>query len=214
PAERRRGRRRWKSAAPAGAGSALTSSSRKSGVSSWIRQGREVCAVFGSRMDTSIVWRDSPHARWGVEPSLTGLYSERPTCHADVAALESGVVREQDLGDAIGLFERGEVPSVRKRDRSRASNECEVGFALRHARPIVVAVDQGDGDADPTVERSGGDHAPHVAKDLPRHARIPATPPNPTQLGEVVSWQPLPFDQTAPQDDAQDGLLLHPPDHG
>ena len=39
---------RGKSSGPPGVGSAHTSSSRKSRVSSWIRQGREVCAVFGS----------------------------------------------------------------------------------------------------------------------------------------------------------------------
>ena len=41
---------RWKSSGPPGVGSAHTSSSRKSGVISWIRQGREVCALFGSLM--------------------------------------------------------------------------------------------------------------------------------------------------------------------
>src|SRR5512132_3396808 len=39
---------RGKSPGPPGVGSAHTSSSRKSRVSSWIRHGREVCAVFGS----------------------------------------------------------------------------------------------------------------------------------------------------------------------
>src|SRR6266540_4374762 len=39
---------RGKSSGPPGVGSAHTSSSRKSRVSSWIRQGREVCAVLGS----------------------------------------------------------------------------------------------------------------------------------------------------------------------
>src|SRR5438093_1391789 len=39
---------RGKSSGPPTPGSAHTSSSRKSWVSSWIRQGREVCAVFGS----------------------------------------------------------------------------------------------------------------------------------------------------------------------
>ena len=41
---------RSKSSSAPGVGSAQTSSIRKSGVSSWIRQGREVCAVLGSRM--------------------------------------------------------------------------------------------------------------------------------------------------------------------
>jgi hypothetical protein len=46
---------RGKSSGPPGVGSSHTSSSRKSRVSSWIRQGREVCALFGSlmRMGTS-----------------------------------------------------------------------------------------------------------------------------------------------------------------
>jgi hypothetical protein len=71
-------------------------------------------------------------------------------------AYESGVVREQDLGDAIRLVKRGEVSSVGKRDRARASasNQFKVGFTLRHARPIAFAIDEGDGDADATVERS------------------------------------------------------------
>src|SRR5450755_3998943 len=41
---------RGKSSGPPGVGSAHTSTSRKSWVSSWIRQGREVCALFGSRI--------------------------------------------------------------------------------------------------------------------------------------------------------------------
>ena len=42
--------RRGKSSGPPGVGSAHTSSSRKSRASSWIRQGREMCALFGSLM--------------------------------------------------------------------------------------------------------------------------------------------------------------------
>ena len=40
--------------APPGVGSAQTSSTSKSGVSSWIRQGREVWALFGSLADRHI----------------------------------------------------------------------------------------------------------------------------------------------------------------
>src|SRR5947207_12615885 len=46
--------------------------------------------------------------------------------------------------------------------RSRA----RLALTLWDLRPVVIAVDQGDGGADATVECSGGDHAVHVAKDL------------------------------------------------
>src|SRR5215203_2163069 len=57
---------RGKSSGPPGVGSAHTSSSRKSRVSSWIRQGREVCAVFGSLMcePPSIRFRLRALRRW------------------------------------------------------------------------------------------------------------------------------------------------------
>ena len=48
---------RPKSSASPGVGTAQTSSSRKSRVSSWMRHGRDVCAVLGSLSDTPIVSR-------------------------------------------------------------------------------------------------------------------------------------------------------------
>ena len=44
---------RGRSSGPPGVGSAHTSSRRKSGVSSWMRHGREVCAAFGSLVEVS-----------------------------------------------------------------------------------------------------------------------------------------------------------------
>src|SRR5215204_3372300 len=57
---------RGKSSGPPGVGSAHTSSSRKSRVSSWMRQGRDVCAVFGSLMrePPSIRFRLRALRRW------------------------------------------------------------------------------------------------------------------------------------------------------
>src|SRR2546428_10991684 len=99
------------------------------------------------------------------------------------------VVVEKDLGDAVGLFQGGEVSRVAKRDRSGARKHGEVGFTVWQTRPVVIAVDQSDRGGDTTVERSGGNHAVHIAEDFARHARIPATTANPAQFGEVVIWQ-------------------------
>src|SRR6266851_8557879 len=56
---------RGKSSGPPGVGNAHTSSSRKARVSLGIRQGREVCAVFGSLIvalhQYSYVWMESYH---------------------------------------------------------------------------------------------------------------------------------------------------------
>src|SRR5919198_6128910 len=49
----------------------------------------------------------------------------------------AGVV-EEDLGDAGGLFQRGEVSRVWKRDRMGTAKQGDVGFTLSHARPVVV----------------------------------------------------------------------------
>src|SRR5262249_19353187 len=109
-----------------------------------------------------------------------------------------GVVREQDLGDASGLLERGEVPSLGKRDRAGASQDGEVGFTLRRARPVVVAVDQGHGRAAASVECAGGDHALDVAEDLACNARVSAAAADSTQLGKVMIGELAPVAQTAP----------------
>src|SRR6266540_554496 len=122
------------------------------------------------------------------------------------------VVVEKDLGDAGGLFQGGEVSGVAKRDRSGATRHGDVGFTLWLARPVVIAVDQSDRGGDATVERSGGDHAVDIAEDFPRHARIPAATANPAQFREVVLRQLAAVEQTAPQHDAQDRLVLHPRD--
>src|SRR5215218_10136447 len=58
--------RRGKSSGPPCVGSAHTSSSRKSRVSSWIRQAREVCALFGSLI------RGPPGIRWLRLPAPFG----------------------------------------------------------------------------------------------------------------------------------------------
>jgi hypothetical protein len=93
---------------------------------------------------------------------------------------------EEDLGDAGGLLQGGEVASVAKGDRSGASQGAEVGFTLWWARPVVIAVDQGHGHGNAVVECSGGGHALDVAEDLACHARVPATAADSTQLVEVV----------------------------
>jgi hypothetical protein len=54
---------RGKSSGPPRPGSSHTSSSRKSGAMSWIRQGREVCAVFGSLIGTTPRSRPPKRAR-------------------------------------------------------------------------------------------------------------------------------------------------------
>jgi hypothetical protein len=112
-----------------------------------------------------------------------------------------------------GLFQGGEVSGVAKRDRSGATKHGEVGFTVWQARPVVIAVDQGNGGGDAAVERSGGDHAVDIAKDFARHARVTVTAPNPAQFREVVLRQLAAVEQPAPQHDAQDGLVLHPRDH-
>src|SRR5215211_8159651 len=66
------------------------------------------------------------------------------------------MVVEEDLGDAGGLLQGGEVSGVAKRDRSGATKPGEVGFTVWQARPVVIAVDQSDRGGDTTVERSGG----------------------------------------------------------
>ena len=48
---------RGKSSGPPGVGNAHASSSRKSPAISWIRQGREVCALFGSLIRGGYTWR-------------------------------------------------------------------------------------------------------------------------------------------------------------
>src|SRR5437762_14188347 len=103
-----------------------------------------------------------------------GGRSALPACVSQAGPVrpKSGpAVVEKDLGDAGGLFQGGEVSGVAKRDRSGATERGEVGFTLWQARPVVIAVDQGNGGRDATVERSGGDHAVHVAEDFARHAR-------------------------------------------
>src|SRR5262249_47258599 len=83
---------RGKSSGPPGAGSPHTSSSRKSRVSSWMRQGREVCAASGSLIGNSI------HTELYLLISLLGCSS--PHCppinnarlHADSAKQEVKVV--------------------------------------------------------------------------------------------------------------------------
>src|SRR6266516_5572569 len=117
------------------------------------------------------------------------------------------VVVEKDLGDAGGLFQGGEVSGVAKRDRSGATEQGEVGFTVWQTRPVVIAVDQSDGGGDTTVERSGGNHAVHIAEDFARHARIAATTANPAQLREVVLRQFAAVEQAAAQHDAQDRLF-------
>ena len=54
--------------------------------------------------------------------------------------LGTGVLQE-DLGDAVGLLEGGEVSGVGQRHRSGAK-QGEGGFAFWRPRPIVIAVDQ------------------------------------------------------------------------
>ncbi len=125
----------------------------------------------------------------------------------------TAVVVEKDLGDAGGLFQGGEVSGVAKRDRSRATKHDDVGFTLWQARPVVIAIDQSDRGGDATVERSGRDHAVDIAEDFPRHARIPAATANPAQFREVVPRQLAAVEQSAPEHDAEDGLVLHPRDH-
>src|SRR2546426_10630804 len=71
---------------------------------------------------------------------------------ADPASCSAAVVAEKDLRDAGGLFERGEVSGVRKGDRSGVTEQGEVRLTLRDLRPVVIAVDQGDGCGDATVE--------------------------------------------------------------
>ena len=95
------------------------------------------------------------------------------------------MVVEKDLGDAGGLFQGGEVSGVAKRDRSGATKHGEVGFTVWQTRPVVIAVDQGNGGGDTAVECSGGDHAVHVAEDFACHARIVVTTADPTQLGDL-----------------------------
>src|SRR5438876_6605498 len=118
--------------------------------------------------------------------------ADGPRCRACVSQAgpvrpKSGpVVIEKDLGDAGGLFQGGEVSGVAKRDRSGATEHGQVGFTLWQTRPVVIAVDQSDGGGDATVERSGGDHAVHIAEDFARHARIPATTANTVQFGEIM----------------------------
>src|SRR6266511_3566940 len=139
-----------------------------------------------------------------------------PACVSQARSMrpKSGpAVVEKDLGDAGGLFQGGEVSGVAKRDRSGATKRGEVGFTLWQARPVVIAVDQSDRGGDASVERSGGDHAVDIAEDFARHARIPAATANAAQFGEVVLRQLASIEQTAPQHDAQDGLVLHPRDH-
>src|SRR5437867_7901516 len=62
---------RAKSAEPPTPGSAQTSSSRKSRVISWIRQGREVCAVFGSLIPGPLSIRFGRHADRGCARGVT-----------------------------------------------------------------------------------------------------------------------------------------------
>src|SRR5438093_10265081 len=109
------------------------------------------------------------------------------------------VVVEKDLGDAGGLFQGGEVAGVAKLDRSGAREHGEVGFTVWQTRPVVIPVDQSDRGGDTTVERSGGNHAVHIAEDFARHARIAATAANPAQLGEILIWELADVEQPAPQ---------------
>src|SRR5205809_5832563 len=107
------------------------------------------------------------------------------------------VVVEKDLGDPGGLFQGGEVSGVAKRDRSGATEHGQVGFTLWQTRPVVIAVDQSDRGGDTTVERSGGNHAVHIAEDFAHHARIAAATANPAQFRQVVLWQLAAIEQTA-----------------
>ena len=151
-----------------------------------------------------------------LPPCEQGGRSALPACASQAGPVrpKSGpVVVEKDLGDAGGLFQGGEVSGVAKRDRSGATEHGEVGFTVWQTRPVVIAVDQSDRGGDTTVERSGGNHAVHIAEDFARHARIAATTANPAQFGQVVIWQLAPVEQAAAQHDAQDRLVLHPRDH-
>ncbi len=72
----------WKSSAPPCTGRAQTSSTMKSGAISRIRQGRDLCAAFGSLMRTSIRPASCKCSGWprgsrGMAPSRRGPRSRR-----------------------------------------------------------------------------------------------------------------------------------------
>src|SRR5918996_909037 len=68
---------RGKSSGRADPGSAHTSSSRKSRVSSWIRQGREVCAMFGSLIPGPYRYHTYMHVRTATAAPLRSTQAER-----------------------------------------------------------------------------------------------------------------------------------------
>src|SRR6266508_2275217 len=123
------------------------------------------------------------------------------------------IVVKKDLSDTGGLLQGGEVSGLRKRDRSSATEQGQVCLTVWQARPVMIAVDKSDRRGDTMIERSGGNHAVHIAEDFARHARITATTANPTKFGEIMTWQLAPVEQPAAHHDAQDRPILHPRDH-
>src|SRR6266508_6487770 len=90
------------------------------------------------------------------------------------------MVVKEDLSDAGGLLQGGEVSGLRKRDRSSATKQGQVCLTVWQARPVMIAVDKSDRGGDTMIERSRSNHAVHIAEHFARHARITATTANPT----------------------------------
>ena len=122
---------RGKSSGPPGVGSAHTSSSRKSGVSSWIRQGREVCAVSGAES----------HACRSCEIH---------TCMYVRAAGRSGGAAARTRGRAARVGRARALP-LRLRQPRLEQVAREAGLHPRRALPPV----QGQGGPGPGGDRVG-----------------------------------------------------------
>ena len=85
--------------------------------------------------------------RRSVSPDMCvvrGLWRRRYRVPSMSGRLTSGgTIGEENLRDASGLFQSGEVSGVGEGDRFGAGKQGEVGFTFWLARPVVIAVDQG-----------------------------------------------------------------------
>src|SRR5215468_10859382 len=99
---------------------------------------------------------------------------------------------EKDLSEARRLFQSSEVSGVVEIDPLRSWKERMVGLPFGHLRPVVIAIDEGHGHVDASVEVPRGDHAVDVAEDCAGHASVASPTADSSQLCEVVVRQLVP----------------------
>ena len=163
---------RGKSSGPPGVGSAHTSSRRKSRVSSWIRQGREVCALFGQPPSSISIYTvaygsmrraraTTPRSSW-IDEGLRALAARRPRGRAGRGARAAlGVTKGGfywHFDDRRALLD--EILDTLGGDERRRGDRAGRGRGRRRARqaaaPVRDRLDQPRGSCGPTSPSATG----------------------------------------------------------